>query len=282
MWPRAQSRAGRTWPAPSARPTQRRRRRPRRGARRAIATGDADLELRALAQLGLAEVTLGEVDRGLAPLDEAMAAVTGGEPATSRPSRVRCTLIHACDRAGDTERPHQRAQSSRPSCAPTTTCRSSRSAARAAPTLRGDGSVDAAERELGEAARELEAAGQRARCVPPAARLAEIRVLQGRYEEAEQLRAGPEREPEAVGARSPSAWPGASRPPQPRRDPQARRARPGEPTCRAAARPAGRGGAGAQATSTARPRRPARSTGSRARPEGTRQAQATAARGRVA
>src|ERR671919_3192078 len=39
----------------------------------ALAAHDPDLELRALAQLGLAEVTLGDVDRGLARLDEAMA-----------------------------------------------------------------------------------------------------------------------------------------------------------------------------------------------------------------
>lgn len=38
--------------------------------------------------------------------------------------------------------------------------------------------------------RELESKGQRARCVHPAAKLAELRVLQGRYEEAERLLAG--------------------------------------------------------------------------------------------
>jgi hypothetical protein len=48
----------------------------------ALATGDADLELRALAQLGLAEVGLGRVDRGLGRLDEAMAAAMSGEAAT--------------------------------------------------------------------------------------------------------------------------------------------------------------------------------------------------------
>jgi predicted ester cyclase len=43
----------------------------------AVRAGDADLELRALAQLGLAEVSRGEVDAGLGHLDEAMAAATG-------------------------------------------------------------------------------------------------------------------------------------------------------------------------------------------------------------
>ena len=53
-----------------------------------------------------------------------------------------------------------------------------------------NGRIDAAEAELEQAVSELAAAGQRSRCIPPSARLAEIRVLQGRYEDAEQLLAG--------------------------------------------------------------------------------------------
>jgi DNA-binding CsgD family transcriptional regulator len=64
-----------------------------------------------------------------------------------------------------------------------------------------NGRIDAAEAELEQAVRELAAAGQRSRCIPPSARLAEIRVLQGRLDEAEQLLAGLEAEPEAVQAR---------------------------------------------------------------------------------
>src|ERR671918_1442843 len=56
-------------------------------------TGDVDLELRALAQLGLAEVSVGKVEEGLARLDEAMAAATGGETATLETfADVSCTL----------------------------------------------------------------------------------------------------------------------------------------------------------------------------------------------
>src|SRR6266511_4279450 len=74
----------------------------------AVATGDADLELRALAQLGLSEVSVGEVDKGLTRLDEAMAAATGGEPATLETfADVCCTLMLACELAGDVERPKQ-------------------------------------------------------------------------------------------------------------------------------------------------------------------------------
>jgi DNA-binding NarL/FixJ family response regulator len=64
-----------------------------------------------------------------------------------------------------------------------------------------NGRIDAAEAELEHAVRELAAAGQRSRCIPPSARLAEIRVLQGRLDEAEQLLVGLEAEPEAVQAR---------------------------------------------------------------------------------
>jgi DNA-binding CsgD family transcriptional regulator len=63
-----------------------------------------------------------------------------------------------------------------------------------------NGRIDAAEQELVDALRELTEAGQRARCVHPATRLAEIRVLQGRFEEAEQLLSGFESEREAVQA----------------------------------------------------------------------------------
>ena len=169
----------------------------------ALASGDTDLELRALAQLGLAEVTLGETDRGLARLDEAMAAVTSGEPATLETfADICCTLMLACERAGDSERPQQwsavlddfvRAHDHVTLLAFCRTC--------CADVYAANGRVDAAEAELELAVRELTAAGQRSRCIPPSARLAEIRVLQGRYEEAEQLLVGLEGEPEALQAR---------------------------------------------------------------------------------
>jgi ATP/maltotriose-dependent transcriptional regulator MalT len=169
----------------------------------AVATGDTDLELRALAQLGLAEVTLGETERGLARLDEAMAAATSGEPATLETfADICCTLMLACERAGDSERPQQwsavlddfvRAHDHVTLLAFCRTC--------CADVYAANGRIDSAEAELELAVRELSAAGQRSRCIPPSARLAEIRVLQGRYDEAEQLLGGLEAEPEALQAR---------------------------------------------------------------------------------
>jgi ATP/maltotriose-dependent transcriptional regulator MalT len=169
----------------------------------ALATDDRDLELRALAQLGLAEVTMGETERGLTRLDEAMAAVTSGESATLETfADICCTLMLACERAGDGERPQQwsavlddfvRAHDHVALLAFCRTC--------CADVYAANGRVDAAETELELAVDELTVAGQRSRCIPPSARLAEIRVLQGRYDEAEQLIVGLESEPEALQAR---------------------------------------------------------------------------------
>jgi DNA-binding NarL/FixJ family response regulator len=53
-----------------------------------------------------------------------------------------------------------------------------------ADVLAANGRIDAAEDELVAAIHELTEAGQRSRCSHPAARLAEIRVLQGRFDEA--------------------------------------------------------------------------------------------------
>jgi ATP/maltotriose-dependent transcriptional regulator MalT len=169
----------------------------------AAAADDPDLELRALAQLGLAEVTLGHVESGLSRLDEAMAGATSGEPGNLEAfADICCTLMLACERAGDSERPKQwsavldefvRAHDHVSLLAFCRTC--------CADVYAANGRIDAAEEELETAVRELTAAGQRSRCIPPSARLAEIRVLQGRFDEADRLLEGLEDEPEALQAR---------------------------------------------------------------------------------
>lgn len=168
----------------------------------ALAASDPDLELRSLAQLGFAQVSSGQVDEGLSQLDEAMAAATSGEPTSLETfADICCTLMLACERAGDVERPQQwssvldefvRKYDHVVLLAFCRTC--------CADVFAATGRVDAAEEELVAAIRELTEAGQRSRCVNPAARLAEIRVLQGRFDEAEQLLAGFEDEPDAVRA----------------------------------------------------------------------------------
>lgn len=168
----------------------------------AVRTGDADLELRSIAQLGLTEVAAGEVDAGLDRLDEAMAAVVGGEaPSLETFADVCCTLMLACELAGDDERSKQwtevlesfaRTYDHAPLLAFCRTC--------CAGVHVASGRVDEAEAELQAALHELQEAGQQSRCIHPAARLAEIRVLQGRFEDAEALLHGFEDDPEAVDA----------------------------------------------------------------------------------
>lgn len=71
----------------------------------AQASGDVDLELVSLSDLGLALVVEGRVDEGLTMLDEAMAGTLGGE--YHRLDTVvfaSCSMLAACHLAGDLER----------------------------------------------------------------------------------------------------------------------------------------------------------------------------------
>jgi DNA-binding CsgD family transcriptional regulator len=66
--------------------------------------GDADLEAAALAQRGLALVDGGDVEAGMALLDEAMAAATGEASDPLAIGDTCCTTLVACDRLADFER----------------------------------------------------------------------------------------------------------------------------------------------------------------------------------
>jgi DNA-binding CsgD family transcriptional regulator len=67
--------------------------------------GDAELEVRALADGGLALVSQGHVDAGLAQLDEALAAILAGD--AQDPAVIAlsfCAMLSACERIGDVRR----------------------------------------------------------------------------------------------------------------------------------------------------------------------------------
>jgi DNA-binding CsgD family transcriptional regulator len=165
---------------------------------------DADLEIRALARLGVAIVSAGRIDEGLELFNESMAAATGGEAtAPDVLGETYCDMYRAIGIIGDNgpfgewtgvlndflaRTQHVSGVAFCGSC-----CGELMTAA---------GNVEAAEAEMTKAILELEAKGQRARCVHPAAKLAELRVLQGRYEEAERLLDGHEGLPETVRARA--------------------------------------------------------------------------------
>jgi DNA-binding CsgD family transcriptional regulator len=71
----------------------------------ALEFGDSDLEVRALADSGLAMVCEGHVAEGFARLDEAMAAITAGEiRELSVAGKSFCAMLTACDRTGDSRR----------------------------------------------------------------------------------------------------------------------------------------------------------------------------------
>lgn len=67
--------------------------------------GDPDLEVRALADGGLAMVSQGRLREGFARLDEALAAISAGEVRRiDTAAKSMCSLLTSCDRAGDLRR----------------------------------------------------------------------------------------------------------------------------------------------------------------------------------
>ncbi len=155
-------------------------------------SGDAELEASALALLGRALLLGGEFDAGVAALDEAMVAATGGE--VTDPivfGDVCCLVTLACEESGELERLfkwnevietfmarhlHGPLISFCGSCG--------------AEFFQAKGDFEMAERCVAGALEALEATGHRTRCIHPAAKLAELRILQGRTEEAERLLIG--------------------------------------------------------------------------------------------
>lgn len=160
---------------------------------------DGDLEVSALGQLGLARTLAGEIEEGMTILDEAMAAATGGEASDPLAiGDVCCSTLIACDQLADFSRAADwcrvvveftRRRNYTPLAA---WCRTIY-----AGVLTATGEWKLAEEQLLEALTTYERLGDPSR-VYALARLAELRIRQGRFEEAERLLEGWEDHPLAL------------------------------------------------------------------------------------
>jgi DNA-binding CsgD family transcriptional regulator len=163
--------------------------------------GDRDLDVVASSQLGRALVSLGGGDEGFALLDEAMARATGGEVASfTTLSDTCCNMLVTCERAAELERLSEwcrvasevsREWSSRVVFA---FCRLNHASA-----LMALGRWRDAEDAL-EAARAIHRDAYPAYGIHATVRIAELRVAQGRLEEAAELLAAHAANPVAARA----------------------------------------------------------------------------------
>jgi DNA-binding NarL/FixJ family response regulator len=168
-------------------------------ARAGIALGvarefkDHQLELRAFADQGLALICQGRVDEGFALLDEVVVAVAAGE-LTDRPQLVNtiCALLSACERAGDAGRAEYWGQlvDTDPRLQIGATTAHCQIAYGVVDSMRGR--WESAETRLLKAMGS-ERAGMYQKALS-AAKMAELRVQQGRYAEAEEFLRGYEDE----------------------------------------------------------------------------------------
>jgi DNA-binding CsgD family transcriptional regulator len=160
---------------------------------------DADLELCALSQIGSSLVTMGRVADGIALLDEAMAGSLGGEGGSlNTVVFTSCQMMISCSRAADHERAGEWIRAAddftgRYGCPFLyTVCRTLYGG-----VLFSTGRWAEAEEELMTAVR-MSTPAQRTFRGEALARLAELRLAQGRIEEAERLIEGFEDHPAAA------------------------------------------------------------------------------------
>jgi DNA-binding CsgD family transcriptional regulator len=163
--------------------------------------GDSDLVLDAMSQQGLHLVAAGDVDAGMALLDEALAAVAAGEVRDLvSVGAMYCKMLHACELTSDVRRAEDWlaladrfvARTNRVPIA--AICRTHYGG-----VLTAAGRWDDAERELVSSIRLYD---QTYRALRGAAvvRLAALRVRQGRLAEAAELLVGAEHDSHAIGS----------------------------------------------------------------------------------
>jgi DNA-binding NarL/FixJ family response regulator len=160
--------------------------------------GDTDLEFDALALLGEAYVESGRIAEGMTLIDQAMAAVSSGEvTGIVAVGDIYCRFLSACELTSDVRRAEQwmavvdRFVVWSNSLLVSTTCRLHYGG-----ILIAIGRWAEAEEELTAALR-LSETSYRSMRVFPLVRLAELRVQQGRFEEAQRLIQGNEWHPRA-------------------------------------------------------------------------------------
>jgi DNA-binding CsgD family transcriptional regulator len=179
---------GRAMAAPHGDGRERRLRAVVEAARR---LGEPDLEFEALGWLGLEHVFAGRLDEGMPLLDEALAAVCAGEvDELYVVEGIFCGMFWACERVHDVPRAEQWIRAARDVLGRRNLvavggfCRAHYGA-----ILTAAGRWSEAEAELTEAARIFER-GYAASRAMALVRLADLRVRQGRLEEAAQLLEG--------------------------------------------------------------------------------------------
>ena len=161
--------------------------------------GDADMDLCAMSELGAALVEMGRVEEGTALLDEAMAGALAGEGGgLDTIVLISCRTITSCSRGGDLARATQWVRAADEfhsrygSPHLYTTCRTHYGG-----ILFATGDWEQAEREL-RSALEIGKRAEPALHAAALAKLAELRVAQGRAEEAARLLASYEDHPAAA------------------------------------------------------------------------------------
>jgi DNA-binding CsgD family transcriptional regulator/tetratricopeptide (TPR) repeat protein len=150
--------------------------------------GDTDLELCALSQIGGALLLMGRVEEGAPLLDEAMAGALGGEGGPETVVHASCVTIVCCSRAAELKRAAQWIRAARDfnrrygSPHLDAVCRTAYGA-----VLLATGRWAEAETELQSALKKISTTAEPLVRAEALAKLAELRLAQGRLDEAARL-----------------------------------------------------------------------------------------------